>query len=76
MTGDILKAVCLVIAVFMSGVGALGCVPSTPSPQDQPSAPSASVSAKRIAIEYSSATAQQIGEWTKAKPGYVYLVLD
>jgi hypothetical protein len=53
-----------------------GCVSSTPSPQGQPSTPSASDIAKRVIIEYSSTTTQQIGEWSKAKPGYVYLVLD
>ena len=76
MINSILKAACLVIVVFMSGAGVFGCVSSTPSPRGQPSAPSTSEATKRIIIEYSSITTQQIGEWNKAKPGYVYLVLD
>ena len=76
MINNILKAACLVIVTFMVGLVASGCVPSTPSSPVQPSAPGLSEAAKKIIIEYSSATKQQIGEWSKGKPGYVYLVLD
>jgi len=76
MINQVVKAVCLVIVAAIIGLVASGCVPSTPSAPDQPPAPSVSEAAKKIIIEYSSTTTQQIGEWSKAKPGYVYLVLD
>jgi len=64
------------MVVLIAGVAVLGCVSSTPSSPDQPSTPSPSETAGRIIIEYSSTTTQRIGEWSEAKPGYVYLVLD
>lgn len=76
MINNLLKAACLVIVVSLAGAGVLACVSSTPSPPGQPSAPSASDTTKMVTIEYSSTTTQQFGEWSKAKPGYVYLVLD
>jgi len=76
MINHVLKAICLVTVTFTVGLAALGCVPSTPSSPVHPPAPGVSETAKRIVIEYSSTTTQQIGEWSKAKPGYVYLVLD